>query len=153
MKRQGIEVIEEADGVPTMLNVDAEKIRTCFVNVVANAIQAMPDGGKLQIDFARENGRLMLTFSDTGAGIDPDVGRRVFEPFFTTKREGIGLGLFLSKAIVEKHGGTISIAPNAPGARHYRHLHLSARRGTARTSEIMSQLPYWSSKTTTSNAR
>ena len=88
-----------------MLNVDAEKVRTCFVNVVANATQAMPDGGQLLIDFARNDGHLMLTFSDTGKGIEPECVDHVFEPFFTTKREGIGLGLFFSKAIVEKHGG------------------------------------------------
>jgi len=115
MKSQDIEVIENADGVPTILNVDAEKLRTCFMNVVANGVQAMPEGGTLRINFARENGRLILTFIDTGAGIDPDAAVHVFEPFFTTKREGIGLGLFLSKAIVEKHGGTIVIGPNHPG--------------------------------------
>ena len=98
-----------------MLNVDGEKIRTCFINVVANATQAMPDGGTLKICFARDNGKLQVSFADTGVGIDPEVASRVFEPFFTTKREGIGIGLFLSKAIVEKHGGHIRIEPNAPG--------------------------------------
>jgi len=111
MRAQGVQLIEEANGVPTMLNVDAEKIRMCFVNVIANAIQAMPDGGELRIAFRHVDGRLVITFKDSGAGIDPDVARRVFEPFFTTKREGIGLGLFLSRSIVERHGGTISIAP------------------------------------------
>ena len=54
MRAQGIELVEEANGVPTMLNVDAEKIRMCFVNVIANAIQAMPDGGELRIGFIRK---------------------------------------------------------------------------------------------------
>ncbi len=111
MRAQGVELVEESNGVPTMLNVDAEKIRMCFVNVIANAIQAMPDGGELRIAFHQEGDRLVITFRDNGAGIDPDVAKRVFEPFFTTKREGIGLGLFLSRSIVERHGGTISIAP------------------------------------------
>src|SRR5580658_8232633 len=111
MRAQGVSLIEDVDGVPTMLNVDAEKIRMCFVNVIANAIQAMPDGGELRIAFHQQGDRLVITFKDNGAGIDPEVARRVFEPFFTTKREGIGLGLFLSRSIVERHGGTISIAP------------------------------------------
>jgi signal transduction histidine kinase len=117
MRAQGVTLVEEVNGVPTMLNVDGEKIRMCFVNVIANAIQAMPDGGELRIAFHQEGERLVITFRDSGAGIDPDVARRVFEPFFTTKREGIGLGLFLSRSIVERHGGTISIAPLENGDR------------------------------------
>ncbi len=116
MLAQGISLIEESDGVSTMLNVDAEKLRLCFVNVIGNALQAMPEGGKLTIGFHHRDGNLEITFKDTGAGIDPDVAKRVFEPFFTTKREGIGLGLFLSRAIVERHGGTISIKSSDDGA-------------------------------------
>ena len=117
LRSQRIDVVEQDDGAPAMLNLDAEKVRTCFVNVVANATQAMPDGGKLKIAFARNNGRFMLSFADTGKGIEPEYVEHLFEPFFTTKREGIGLGLFFSKAIVEKHGGTISIGsnPEPPG--------------------------------------
>ena len=112
LKVQGIEVIEEGAEVPAVLHVDGEKIRTCFINVVANATQAMPDGGELRISFVQTDGRLVVSFADTGVGIEPGVAERVFEPFFTTKREGIGIGLFLSRAIVEKHGGTIAIGPN-----------------------------------------
>jgi nitrogen fixation/metabolism regulation signal transduction histidine kinase len=114
LKSQHIEVIEEDGSVPTLLNVDAEKIRTCFLNVVANATQAMPEGGRLKIAFARCNGELQVSFADTGVGIEPEVAGRVFEPFFTTKREGIGIGLFLSKSIMEKHGGDIRIEPSSP---------------------------------------
>jgi signal transduction histidine kinase len=114
LKSQGIEVIERGENGHLTLNVDAEKLRTCFVNVVLNAAQAMPDGGRLTVDFARQNGHLVLSFADSGGGINDDIAGRVFEPFFTTKREGIGLGLFFSKAIVEKHGGTVAIGPNQP---------------------------------------
>ncbi len=114
VKSQGIVVGEQDPEVPAVLNVDAEKLRTCFINVVANAIQAMPDGGELRIGYARDASHLRVTFTDTGVGIDPAAQQRIFEPFFTTKREGIGLGLFLSQAIVEKHGGTITIGPNEP---------------------------------------
>jgi signal transduction histidine kinase len=115
LKSQGIEAIEEGGDVPAVLNVDAEKLRTCFVNVVANAVQAMPDGGALRIIYRRGEDSFVLTFSDTGAGIDPEVAEHAFEPFFTTKREGIGLGLFLSKAIMEGHGGKIEIGANESG--------------------------------------
>ncbi len=115
LKSQHIEVVERNGAcVPTVLNVDAEKIRTCFLNVVANATQAMPDGGRLTIDFTRRDGNLLVSFADTGVGIEPGVANRVFEPFFTTKREGIGIGLFLSKSIMEKHGGDIKIEANSP---------------------------------------
>jgi signal transduction histidine kinase len=114
LKSQAIMVNEEGMEVPAVLNVDAEKVRTCFVNVVGNATQAMPDGGVLGIRFAQNNGAFVVKFSDTGKGIDPQLVEHVFEPFFTTKREGIGLGLFFSKAIVEKHGGTITIGPSDP---------------------------------------
>ena len=115
MKSQGIELFEEGKDVPGVLNADAEKLRTCFINVVANAIQAMPDGGTMGIRFRRVEDAMVITFSDTGAGIEAEVVDHVFEPFFTTKREGIGLGLFLSRAIVESHGGTIDIGSNPDG--------------------------------------
>jgi signal transduction histidine kinase len=115
MKSQGIELSEEGKDVPGMLYADAEKLRTCFINVVANAIQAMPEGGTMRIAFRRVEDAMVITFSDTGAGIEAEVASHVFEPFFTTKREGIGLGLFLSRAIVESHGGKIDIGPNQDG--------------------------------------
>lgn len=115
LRSQRIQTFEEGADEPVLLDVDAEKIHACFVNVIANAIQAMPDGGALRIAFRRDGANEVITFTDTGAGIDPAVANHVFEPFFTTKREGIGLGLFLSKAIVERHGGSIAIGPNPDG--------------------------------------
>jgi len=95
MKSQGIELVEECNEAVPILKVDAEKLRACFINVVANAIQAMPDGGTMRITFRRiGDGSMVISFSDTGAGIEARVAGHVFEPFFTTKRDGIGLGLF-----------------------------------------------------------
>jgi signal transduction histidine kinase len=115
LRSQEIKIVEEGNEVEAVLNVDAEKIRACLVNVVANALQAMPSGGELHTRFARAGDSLVVTFTDTGVGIDPEVAGRVFEPFFTTKPEGIGIGLFLSRTIVEKHGGTITVAPAQSG--------------------------------------
>ncbi len=115
LRSLSIRALEEGAEAPAVLNVDAEKLHACFINVVANAIQAMPEGGELRVAFRRDGDNEVITFSDTGAGIDPEVASHVFEPFFTTKREGIGLGLFFSRAIVERHGGTIRIGPNPAG--------------------------------------
>jgi signal transduction histidine kinase len=75
----------------------------------------MPEGGELGVAFKRDGDDQVITFSDTGAGIQPEVVSHVFEPFFTTKRDGIGLGLFFSRAIVQRHGGAIRIGPNPAG--------------------------------------
>ena len=115
LKSQSIRASLEGASAPVILNVDAEKLHACFINVVANAIQAMPEGGELAVAFRRDGENEIITFSDIGAGIDPEVASHVFEPFFTTKREGIGLGLFFSRAIVERHGGTIRIGANPAG--------------------------------------
>jgi signal transduction histidine kinase len=97
-----------------MVSVDGEQIRTCFVNVLVNAFQAMPQGGKLAISASlvkeADGGRwIEVRFQDTGYGIAADDLLRVFEPYFTTKEVGIGLGLALTKKIVEEHGGTIAL--------------------------------------------
>ncbi|MDT5268169.1 MAG: hypothetical protein QOH49_355 [Acidobacteriota bacterium] len=94
---------------------NASELREVFVNLVVNAIDAMPAGGRLDINCRRRGDRLCLRFNDTGAGMAEEVRARIFEPFFTTKGvHGTGLGLFVSYGIVERHGGHISAA-SQPG--------------------------------------
>lgn len=94
---------------------NASELREVFVNLVVNAIDAMPSGGRLSIDCRRRGERLCLLFKDTGVGMAEEVRARIFEPFFTTKGvQGTGLGLFVSYGIVERHGGHISAA-SQPG--------------------------------------
>src|SRR6266436_4802017 len=102
--------------VDSVLALSESKLKSQGIEVVEQGgnVQAMLNGGRLDVGFVRDDGKFLVTFSDTGKGIDPQVVEHVFEPFFTTKREGIGLGLFFSKAIVEKHGGAIAIGPNDP---------------------------------------
>jgi CheY-like chemotaxis protein len=111
MKSQGIELVEECIEPAPILNVDVEKLRTCFINVVANAIQAMPEGGTMRITFRRVEGSMVISFSDTGAGIEAGVADHVFEPFFTTKETGRGTGLGLSMVygFVKQSGGHIKV--------------------------------------------
>ncbi|MFL6257654.1 MAG: PAS domain-containing protein [Pyrinomonadaceae bacterium] len=90
---------------------NASELREVFVNLVVNAIDAMPAGGRLDINCRRRGERLRLLFKDTGVGMVEEVRARIFEPFFTTKGvHGTGLGLFVSYGIVERHGGHISAA-------------------------------------------
>src|SRR5215212_5723551 len=93
----------------------ASELREVFVNMVVNAVDAMPRGGCLLIGCRRTNGRLQLHFSDNGMGMLDDVRQKIFEPFFSTKgAHGTGLGLSVSYSIIERHAGLISVV-SEPG--------------------------------------
>jgi PAS domain S-box-containing protein len=90
------------------------ELRQVFLNLIGNAVQAMPDGGTLRVHVFESSWRrhrrseVCVSICDTGTGIDPEHAKHLFEPFFTTKStKGTGLGLWISKGIVQKYGGTI----------------------------------------------
>ena len=88
----------------------ASELREVFVNMIVNAVDAMPRGGKLLITCRRRDERLLLHFSDNGTGMPDDVQQKIFEPFFSTKgAHGTGLGLSVSYSIIERHSGSISV--------------------------------------------
>jgi PAS domain S-box-containing protein len=88
----------------------ASELREVFVNLIVNAVDAMPKGGKLSITCRRQDDRLNLKFSDNGMGMPEDVRQKIFEPFFSTKgAHGTGLGLSVSYSIIERHAGSISV--------------------------------------------
>jgi PAS domain S-box-containing protein len=90
---------------------NASEMREVFVNLIVNAVDAMPLGGTLAICCKRKSDRIHLRFADTGAGMDEEVRERVFEPFYTTKGvNGTGLGLSVSYGIIERHNGMISVS-------------------------------------------
>ena len=96
------------DGLLTLGN--ASELREVFVNLIVNAVDAMPQGGSLEICCKPKGDRLRLRFADTGTGMKEDVRERVFEPFYTTKGvHGTGLGLAVSYGIIERHQGLISV--------------------------------------------
>lgn len=86
-----------------------DRLEQLFLNLGKNALQAMPDGGKLHFDSSRIGSAVVITIQDTGQGINPDELKKIFEPFYTTKARGTGLGLALCKKIVEDHNGDIQI--------------------------------------------
>jgi signal transduction histidine kinase len=91
------------------MKVDADKMTRAFVNVIANALDAMPDGGKLTVKSKKSGGKVEIAFADTGAGIPKETLERLFIPLFTTKARGMGFGLAICKRIIAAHGGKISV--------------------------------------------
>ena len=89
---------------------NASELREVFVNLIVNAVDAMPEGGELTICCVRKLERLRLRFADTGTGMKEEVREQVFEPFYTTKGvQGTGLGLAVSYGIIERHEGSITV--------------------------------------------
>ncbi len=89
---------------------NASELREVFVNLIVNAVDAMPFGGRLSISCERNDSNWRLRFTDTGTGMTEDVREKIFEPFYTTKgAHGTGLGLSVSYGIIERHGGLISV--------------------------------------------
>ncbi|HPO13571.1 MAG TPA: ATP-binding protein [Candidatus Hydrogenedentes bacterium] len=109
--KAGIEVEYALDSALPLIFADASQINQVLVNLVVNALQAMPEGGKLLIQTETGKDHICLNVEDTGPGMSPDVLQRVFVPFFTTKDvgQGTGLGLPVVHGIVTSHEGTILI--------------------------------------------
>ncbi|MBN9118836.1 MAG: hypothetical protein J0I06_06700 [Planctomycetes bacterium] len=101
---------------PVAAELDADQFKGVLVNLVFNALDAMPAGGALGVRLARgADGAVRLTVEDTGPGIDAKVADRLFTPFFSTKPTGTGLGLSVSRRIVQAHGGTLTAVNRAAG--------------------------------------
>jgi signal transduction histidine kinase len=111
MKDQNIEIDTVlSPGTPPVTG-DRDQLMQVLVNLVVNAIDAMPDGGVLTIKTEVDRDEVVVAIRDTGSGMSPSQAARIFEPFFTTKPEGrgTGLGLSVSLGIVRSHGGTIDV--------------------------------------------
>ncbi|MDO8530594.1 MAG: ATP-binding protein [Dehalococcoidia bacterium] len=107
-----VKVVTEMDRNLPPIRCDAEQIKQVFLNMVNNAMDAMPSGGTLTVrSRSDKDGMVAVEVTDTGDGIPPEVMPRIFEPFFTTKPvgQGTGLGLAVSYQIVKKHGGVIKV--------------------------------------------
>jgi signal transduction histidine kinase len=94
--------------------LDEPSIRATTLNLVLNAVQAMPAGGHLTISTSNSSDKLLMVISDTGSGMSPDQIKQIFEPFSTTKSRGLGLGMPYAQKIIQQHGGQI-VVESQPG--------------------------------------
>ena len=100
--------------IPAMMG-DGDMLYQAFLNLLINAMQAMPDGGRVVVDIIGEDSRITVHFKDSGGGIDAEIIDKIWAPFFTTKEQGTGLGLGIVKNIIEAHGGRIEIVNREGG--------------------------------------
>jgi two-component system NtrC family sensor kinase len=107
LQRQDVTVVHQGDTDLRPVLAVGDQIIQVFLNLILNAVEAMPGGGQLRVNSRQSNGMVSVAFSDTGAGIEPEALSQVFEPFFSTKANGTGLGLAVSHEIVSQHGGTL----------------------------------------------
>lgn len=112
LARKGtVQVVKDVPARAVMAYYDAGQIEQVLINLIQNAIQAMPKGGTLRINLSHAPGALAVAVEDTGIGISPGNLARIFDPFFTTKKEGegTGLGLSVSYGIISRHGGKVGV--------------------------------------------
>jgi len=106
---EGVNVLSSLNGKAPQAAVDSEQIGRAFANIISNAAQAMNGKGELRIKTGVKDGNAWVTFEDNGCGISEDNLSKIFEPLFTTKPKGIGLGLAITKRLVEQNHGSIEV--------------------------------------------
>jgi len=86
-----------------------DRLKQALLNLATNALEAMPDGGRMDVSLDAPNGRAMISIRDSGPGIPPEVVEKIYGMYFTTKKGGTGIGLYVARSVVESHGGTIQV--------------------------------------------
>jgi len=109
MLKQGIEVTSLFEDNGLLIQADPKQLRQAFLNLLLNSLEAMPSGGRLEVQTALKTRELVVRVVDTGSGIPVEHHHQIFDPFFTTKERGMGLGLAIVKGVVDRHGGQITV--------------------------------------------
>jgi two-component system sensor kinase FixL len=123
VKDQGIHVRFQLSQSNDLVLVDKVQTQQVLLNLIRNAVEAMHDSPRRELlisTIPAEDGMLLVGVADTGSGISPEVSDQLFRPFVTTKRQGMGVGLSISRTIIESHGGRIWIEPNPGGGTVFR---------------------------------
>lgn len=108
LRRQNITLVTQLDRTVRSIRVDPDQLRQALINLVRNALEAMPGAGTLTLTSRRAGARFELDVIDTGQGIKQEILGRIFDGFFSTKPGGTGIGLAITRQIVGLHGGTIA---------------------------------------------
>ncbi len=109
-----LEVVRDVEEALPPVPADARQLRQALLNVAQNAVQAMPNGGRLTVRARQDEGALRIEVADTGPGVPPELREKIFEPFFSTRASGTGLGLAVVRRVLQDHRGT-AVAEEAPG--------------------------------------
>ncbi len=107
---QGVDVDFQKSGGDALVSGDSERLKSCMFNIAINALQSMPAGGRLAARVKRSDGSVEVSISDTGVGISEESLGKIFEPYFSTKQAGFGLGLAVTKKIIEEHRGSVEVS-------------------------------------------
>lgn len=113
--KQGVQLAFAHGDQPVTLDADCEHLHQVLVNLCLNSLDAMPHGGTLTIDLRRLSDQVEIQVRDTGPGVAADLMPRLFQPFVSSKETGLGLGLVVSRRIIEDHGGTLEASNLAEG--------------------------------------
>ena len=114
-ERQGVALETEGLGEPAPVRGDAGLLKQALLNVLRNALEAMPSGGRLRVQLHARAGQAELEIADTGPGIPPELREKVFDLYYTTKKNGTGIGLAMTYRAVQLHGGSIEIGDAPEG--------------------------------------
>jgi len=110
--KQSIEMRRELEAPLPPVECDPELLKQVLLNLIINAIQAMPGGGEVRVAARSQGEKLLIQVIDQGCGISPEDRDKIFDPFFTTKENGTGLGLSVAHQIIEQHGGILTAEAN-----------------------------------------
>lgn len=115
-ERRGI-ALSLGEAAPLVAEIDAPKLHQVVLNLVRNAVEAVPPGGRVTLSLAPEETRFVIRVEDDGPGIPEPIRTRIYEPFFSTKEGGTGLGMSIVHSLVSLHGGAIELASGPAGTR------------------------------------
>ena len=107
--KQGVNIDKSFNDNWLSVQADPQQLKQVVLNLLLNSLEAMGQGGRLEVVTQANPRRVTLRIADTGCGIDPEHQRDIWDPFFTTKERGMGLGLAIVRGVVERHGGQITI--------------------------------------------